>query len=227
MVDYPGMSMPDEQKIGRILRNPNCEQTADIRLLVFDIDGTLVDESDHLRDSAIHAIHSAQRRGIAVALATGRMYRSSLKVCDLLEVTLPLICYEGALIRQPQTGLVHRHWPLEPRLVAQLLDQVGLLSVSRLSVHFYIEDNLYVSNLCDASLKYLAGSMLEPIVVRDLRLLLNMAITKVIVLSDDAQAIGRLAGQLKNSSSRNQLKNYNSVQFVEIFHPAVNKRLAV
>lgn len=219
----------DEQNPGRIVRKPNCagERTADIRLVVLDIDGTLVDESNRIRDSALHAIHSVQGRGIAVVLATGRMYRTSLPVCESINATLPLICYEGALIRQPHTELVHRHWPLETHHTARLLDQVGLCSGKRLSVHFYIEDNLYVSNLCDASLKYLAGSTLEPIVVRDLRLLMDMAITKVIVLSDDAQTIGWLGPQLENSSGRSRIKEYNSVHFVEIFHRDVNKRLAV
>ena len=207
--------------------NRTFAERTDIRLLVLDIDGTLVDESNRIRSSALQAIHSAQRLGIAVALATGRMYRTSLQVSESINATLPLICYEGALIRQPRTELIHRHWPLEPRLIAQLLDQVELFSSGRLSVQFYIDDNLYVSNLCDASLKYLAGSTLEPIVVSDLRLLLNMAVTKVIVLSDDAQAIDRLGGRLKNSSGRSRVKQYNSVHFVEIFHPEVNKRLAV
>ena len=212
-----------------MLRDPNCagQPTADIRLLVLDIDGTLVDASNRIRNSAIRAIHSAQRRGIAVAIATGRMYRTTLEVAEAINATLPLICYEGALIRQPHTELVHRHWPLEPRLIAELLDQVELFRGGRLSVHFYIEDHLYVSNLCDASLKYLDGSILEPIVVRDLRPLLNLAVTKVIVLSDDAQTIGRLGGQLQHLSGRNRIKEYNSVHFVEIFHRDVDKRLAV
>ena len=85
----------------------------DIRLLVLDIDGTVVRESNRIRESVIQAIHSAQRRGVKVAVATGRLYRSSLHAYESLGSTLPLICYEGALIREPNTGFVHRHWPLD------------------------------------------------------------------------------------------------------------------
>lgn len=204
------------------------EPAADVRLLVLDIDGTILDESNRIRDSVAQAIHSAQRRGVAVAIATGRLYQSSLHAYDSIGLTLPLICYEGALIREPNTGFVHRHWPLEPRVAAQMLDYTERLSLSgRLSVHFCIQDNLYVSNLNDASIKYFEGSKVEPIVVSDLRQLLNQATTKVMVLSDDAQLIARLSSQLKNSYSRTQVKQDKSITLLEAFHPAVNKRLAV
>lgn len=210
------------------VRMAPSETAADIRLLVLDIDGTIVDESNRIRDSVAQAIHSAQRRGVAVAIATGRRCQSSLHAYDSIGSTLPLICYEGALIREPNTGFVHRHWPLEPRVAAQMLDHTERLSLSgRLSVHFYIQDSLYVSNLNDASIKYFEGSKVEPIVVSDLRQLLNRATTKVMVLSDDVEVIARLASQLKNSCSRTQVKQYQSITLLEAFHPAVNKRLAV
>src|SRR5215471_2224664 len=83
----------------------------DIRLLVLDIDGTILNETNRIRDSVTEAIRATQRRGVAVALATGRMRQSSLPVYELLASTLPLICYEGALILQPRDGFIHRHWP--------------------------------------------------------------------------------------------------------------------
>ena len=59
-------------EIPRSIDRPS-ETVADIRLLVLDLDGTIVDESNRIRDSVAHAIHAAQRRGVAVAIATGRM----------------------------------------------------------------------------------------------------------------------------------------------------------
>jgi len=205
------------------------ETAADIRLLVLDIDGTIVDASNRTRGSVTRAIHAAEHRGVAVAIATGRLYQSALCAYESIGSTLPLICCEGALIRQPQTGYVHRHWPLKPDAVALMLEHTEPLSRSGcLSVHLYTQDNLYVSNLNDASIRYLGGSKVEPIVVSDLRqLLLNQAATKVIVLSDDVEVIARLSSRLKNSSSRTEVRQYQSIAFLEAFHPAVNKRLAV
>jgi Cof subfamily protein (haloacid dehalogenase superfamily) len=200
----------------------------DIRLLVLDIDGTIADKSNRLRDSVAQAIDSAKRRGVEVAIATGRLYQNSLHAHNSIGSTLPLICYEGALIREPKTEVVHRHWPLEPRTVAQVLDYTEQLNLNgRVSIQFYIQHDLYISNLNDASIKFFQGSKIEPIVVRDLRQLLDQATTEVIVLSDEFEVIARLAGLMKNSHSRIRVKEYKSMAFLEVFHPAVNKRLAV
>ena len=210
-------------------RIDRCSESAvGIRLLVLDLDGTLIDESNGIQDSVLRAIHSAQRVGVAVAIATGRRYQSSLPAYEAIGSTLPLICYEGAQIREPNTGFVHRHWTLEPRVAAQMLDHTERLSLGdRISVHFYTQDDVYVSNLNDATLKYFAGSNVEPILVNDLRQVLDREPTKVMMLSDDQQVIAQLSSGLKNSNRRTQVKQDRSLTLLEAFHPAVNKRLAV
>ena len=201
---------------------------SDIRLLVLDLDGTIVDRSNHIKDSVVQAVDAVKRRGVAVAIATGRRYQSSLPAYDLIGSTLPLICYEGGLIRERSTGFTHRHWPLGPHVLAQILDLTERLNLDgRLSIHFHIEDDLYVSNLNDASSKFFEGSTVVPIVVSDMRPLLNRATTKAMVLSDDGEVITRLSTQLKNSHSRTRVTEYKSITLLEAFDPAVNKRLAV
>jgi Cof subfamily protein (haloacid dehalogenase superfamily) len=109
-----------------------------------------------------------------------------------------------------------------------MLDQFEGLSLSdRISVHVYTNDDVYVSNLNDATIKYFEGANVEPIVVNDLRQVLNRETMKMIVLSDDDEVISRLATLVKNLESRTQVKRYKSLTFLEAFHPAVNKRLAV
>lgn len=201
---------------------------ADVRLLVLDIDGTIGNKSNCIRDSVARAIQSAQSCGVAIAIATGRSYQCSLHAYDFIGSDVPLICYEGALIREPNTGVVHRHWPLQARVAAQLLEHIELLNLSSsLSVHFHIQDNLYVSNLNNAANEYLKGSNVEPIVVSDLRQMLNRPTTKVVVVSDSVHDIARLSNELKHSHSRIHDRQDNSITLLEAFNPAVNKRLAV
>ena len=221
------MSENNDLNFSTVRMVPSTTAT-DIRLLVLDLDGTIVDESNHIRDSVVQAVDAVKRRGVAVAIATGRRYQSSLLAHDLIGSTLPLICYEGGLIRDRNTGFTHRHWPLGPEVVSQILDHSERLSLKgRLSVHLHIEDDLYVSNLNDASSKFFEGSTVVPIVVSDLRPLLNQASTKVMVLSDDVEIITRLCTHLKNSACRTRIKEYKSITLLEAFHPTVNKRSAV
>lgn len=204
------------------------EQVADIRLLVLDVDGTIADRSNRVRDSVAWAVDSARRRGVAIVIATGRSYQCSLSTYDLIGSNLPLICFDGALIREPSTGFVHRHWPLQSHVAAKMLDHTERLGLSsRLSINLHMQDTLYVSNLNDAAIEYFERSNVEPVVVNDLRQVLNQATTKVTVLSDDVCDIARLFGQLRNTYSRIQVRHDESMALLEAFHPAVNKRLAV
>lgn len=208
-------------------RVPPTETVADVRLLVLDIDGTIVGESDLIRDSVARAIHAAQRLGVAVAIATGRLYQTSLLAYHAIGSTLPLICYGGALILEPLTGFVHRHCSLGRRVLARVLDHTELLGLrGRVSVHFHVRDEIYVSTLNGASVDYFARSKVEPIVVSDLRQLLNQSTTKVTVVSDDVQIIARLSAELKNYS-RTQVNRGDSMTLLEAFHPTVNKVSAV
>jgi Cof subfamily protein (haloacid dehalogenase superfamily) len=200
----------------------------DIRLLVLDIDGTILDESDQIRASVAHAVQAAQHRGVAVAIATGRLYQSALRAYSFVGSTAPLICYEGALVREPATGFVHRHWALDREVAAQILDHTERLSRGgRISVQFHIQDSLYMSNMNRASTAYFEGSGLQPVVVDDLRQLLHREITKVTLLSEDAELMAQLATRLQGPRCRTVTSQYRSLTLLDVFHPMVNKRLAV
>jgi hypothetical protein len=92
-----------------------------IRLIALDIDGTLVDEDLALADHTVSVIRRAVRRGIHVSLVTGRMTSSAVRFAEILQLTDPVVGYQGALIREmPQRSdsvgrlLVHR--PMRPEV---------------------------------------------------------------------------------------------------------------
>src|SRR5436190_5723366 len=114
------MSENENRNVSTIRTVPS-KAAREIRLLVLDLDGTIVDRSNCISDAVTQALESVKRRGIAVAIATGRRFQSSLPAYDLVGSTLPLICYEGGLVRDRNAGISRRHWPMEPRAIAKLL----------------------------------------------------------------------------------------------------------
>jgi hydroxymethylpyrimidine pyrophosphatase-like HAD family hydrolase len=109
-----------------------------------------------------------------------------------------------------------------------VLDHIELHNLSGcLSVHLHLQDKVYISNLNGASVRFFAKSTVEPIVMGNLRPLLTESITKMMVMSDESQVFPRLSSQLKNSHSRIQVKQYESITLLEAFHPNVSKRMAV
>src|SRR5690349_18038579 len=110
-------------------------KASNIRLLELDLDGTIVDESNRIKDSVAQAIALVESRGVAIAIATGRRYQSSLPAYDFIGATQPLICLEGGLIRDRHTGVTHRHWPLELDELVQILNHTERLSLKRSEEH--------------------------------------------------------------------------------------------
>ena len=80
-----------------------------IRLIALDIDGTLLDSRWELPEANRAAIAEAARRGIEVALVTGRRYDFAMPVARKLDSPLTMIVNNGALIRSKEGRTHLRH----------------------------------------------------------------------------------------------------------------------
>src|SRR4028119_192726 len=201
----------------------------DIRLLVLDIDGTIAGQSYDIREPVKQAIRSAQAKGIQVAIATGRMYCSALRFHQEVGSTLPMLAYQGAWIQGPATQKIYQHLSVSRTTAEQLLDYFETDALrSLLSVHFYINDQLYVREVTSETEIYAQRADIQPIPVGDLRKTLTTEPTKVLALSDDTAIIDQLLGSLRKQYTPAELYLTKSVAtFFEATNPAVNKGAAV
>lgn len=200
----------------------------EIKLLVVDIDGTIAGNSNDIREPVKQAIAAVRSRGVKVAVATGRMYRSALRFHRDLGSTLPLICYQGAWIQDPATDKILRHLPLSKQTAWQLLDYFEEPDLrSLLSINFYINDRLYVPKITDATKVYAARSGIE-INEIDLRLNLPGDPTKVLALCQSPEVLDGLLGSMRQRYTPAELYLTRSVAtFFEATHPLANKGEAV
>ncbi|MEM9156458.1 MAG: HAD family hydrolase, partial [Cyanobacteria bacterium P01_F01_bin.33] len=95
-----------------------------IGLIVLDIDGTIAGENNTVAPTVRQAVAAAKAKGIRVAIATGRMYRSACRFHYDIEANMPLAAYQGALVKDPDSDLVHRHWSLPLDIARQLIRQL-------------------------------------------------------------------------------------------------------
>jgi hypothetical protein len=80
-----------------------------VKLIALDIDGTLLDSRWTLPEANRAAIAEATRRGIEVALVTGRRYDFAMPIAVQIGAPLTMIVSNGAVIRT-QDGATHlRH----------------------------------------------------------------------------------------------------------------------
>lgn len=71
------------------------------RLLVLDVDGTLVNSRDELSPATCAALRRLTAAGMRLVLATGRRYSRVLHLVEQLGIDAPVVTASGALIKQP------------------------------------------------------------------------------------------------------------------------------
>jgi len=92
-----------------------------IKLLVIDIDGTLLNKKGEVAPADIDAITVASRKGIQIALSTGRVVQASLHVIEKLGLDGYHVFFDGALASNPHTGHEVFVEPIASELVEQMI----------------------------------------------------------------------------------------------------------
>lgn len=109
-------------------------------LLVCDLDGTLIDHRRALDPELVRAFRAAQERGLRISLATGRMPAAVERYGADLDIRAPIIYYNGALVRDPETGENLLSLSLPRGVLRRAWDVFAHAPVHPL---FYRDDTLY------------------------------------------------------------------------------------
>ena len=89
-------------------------------LYVSDLDGTLLNKNGEISPANKQAIKEMAKEGIIPTIATGRMYEASRRFAEQLELDVPIITYNGALIKSV-SGKVYFEGFLPPKIVSEIL----------------------------------------------------------------------------------------------------------
>lgn len=92
------------------------------KLVVLDMDGTLLDNEHHVSNANKEAIDRLKREGISVVLASGRPYESIYSYVKDLGIDLPIIAANGALIKNPLTSEVYYSTGLPINLAEEIVE---------------------------------------------------------------------------------------------------------
>jgi Cof subfamily protein (haloacid dehalogenase superfamily) len=178
-----------------------------IKLLALDLDGTIFGDDLLISPRTRRAIADAQAAGVIVTIATGRMFRAAYHIAADLNIQGPLICYQGALVKDTRTGetLLHKTIP------HYLADEVVKLT-SRQSLHLnvYLNDSLYVEKVTPEARFYAQINMDLPLnVVGNLRNWLSLnrpdEATKLVIVTDSEQTDAVLASYTEMFGDRLQV----------------------
>jgi Cof subfamily protein (haloacid dehalogenase superfamily) len=188
-----------------------------IRLIALDLDGTIIGDEQRFSSRLLRAVAEAQRRGIAVTLATGRSPISTRPFAQELDIHVPLICYQGGLIAEPDGRVLHRV-ALDRTLAAQA---IALAESRGWHVNLYQDGLLYLTEFRHPLTFYEA--LLNPAAqcVPDLLPLLDHDPDKIIMVAEDNGDEIR-AGLQERFDGQMQIVRSHEL-FIEANPPGVDK----
>lgn len=197
-----------------------------IKMVVTDIDGTILKKDFTVSNNVINTIKELTKKDIKVVLATGRMYCAALKIAKILDINTPLICYQGALIKNScednKTLYVD---PVKPNLALEILE---VLKNKNIHTNLYLNDNLFCEN-DNEIIKDYTNKRLIPYSIVDnlLDLDLNNQVNKILAIDPDAKLIENLTNELQKQYKNSLYIVRSTKNFCEISSKNSNKGKAV
>lgn len=202
---------------------PELDHPLPYRLVALDLDDTILDRSLVLTPEVRRVIREVMDLGVMVTLSTGRMFQSAVPFARELGIALPLICYQGALIKDPVSSEVLFHQPVplnEARQVIEIVQRWGL------HINAYVNDELYVEHVTPEAERYVKIAQVPLHPVGDLLSFLQEPPTKIVVVSDEA-TINLTISELRAVFGETLYITESLPMFCEIAHPGVNKGVAL
>lgn len=151
-----------------------------------DLDGTLLRSDKSISDTNIRAIRDAHSQGVAFAVATGRMFRTSRPVVGGLLDEMPIIAYNGALIRFSNSGLTLLSMPIAARSgerVVRLMWEWGIVFQA------YFGDELWVPKVAPVTAEYSARYGAPINILDDIDEFVNREAFKYLVIDDEDRIV--------------------------------------
>ena len=189
------------------------------RLVALDLDGTVVNRDGAIIPGAREAVQRLLAHGLRVTLATGRMYRPTNRFAEELNISEPLICHQGALVRESGDGAVLWHMPLPALLARRVIAEIRKEGVHQ---YVYIDGAIYVEERREDDIRYARQNGAELRLVDDLTVLAERQPTEIAARGEAAE-IDLLVARIRVCCGPEVIVNKIHSSFCEIAHAGSGK----
>lgn len=197
-----------------------------IKLVLIDIDGTLVRDDKTLPAENEEAIKEALQSGVLVTLVTGRNYGAAKEIIDKLQLDVPVVLQNGAFIYRPYSGEVIRKVGLTgdvAKRVIHLCRQEGTFYI--LYRDFLMQKDMLIDQDYDGPFSmYLKRNAVRLDRVEDVTSFISGEVAEVALLGNEDKIL-RVLRQLGDGDNFTVIKSLTREDeaFYEIFGPKVGK----
>ena len=199
---------------------PPPAQDTPVKLVIADVDGTLVTHDKILTPRAIDSVMKMRDAGILFAVTSSRPPRGMAMLIDPLKMDEPLAAFNGGVIIQPDLKTVLRQNVLPPDVVKQV---VQLILDHKLDVWIYTDTTWFVR---DVNAPHVAREQwtvkFPPVVTKDLTSLVDN-VAKIVGVSDDLDLVARCEKDVQQACGDHASAARSQPYYLDVTHPKANK----
>jgi Cof subfamily protein (haloacid dehalogenase superfamily)/HAD superfamily hydrolase (TIGR01509 family) len=191
-----------------------------IKLLIADVDGTLIAPDKSLTTCTIDAVARLRAAGVRFTITSGRPPRGMARFIAPLALTEPVAAFNGAVYVMPDlTTVISRH-TIAPDVARSTVDY---LLGQGLEVFVYQGDDWFVRDRHAFRVDNEARTVgFEPTVIADLHAVLEMPV-KITGASADYALVARCEAELNERLGADATAARSQPYYVDVTHPEANK----
>ncbi len=207
-----------------LINGGEYKKDMDYKMLVLDLDDSLLGTDLKISQKNKKALIAAIDKGVFIIIATGRMFSATLPYVEELGIDMPVITYQGALIKNALSRETLSHIPIDRELSRAIVRH------SRMGGYYiqgYIDDEYYMVEENQYSEFYRNISGQRGNVVTDLEeYVKDRDVTKFIII-DEPEKIRVLKEKYDRLYGNILQITISKPQFLEFTHKDATKGRAV
>lgn len=190
-----------------------------IRLVVSDIDGTLVDKQKQLTPATTDAVRRLEAAGIGFTVISARPMSGIMPIAETLAIDAPMAAFNGGIIFR-RDGSIAEHHMVHAAVAHGVMDIAG---DSPADIWVFADDRWYASTDVGAHVdSERRASNQDPIVTDDFAALLDRA-DKITFVSDDHAMLADLADRCKAKHGEDATIAQSQVYYLDVTALVANK----
>lgn len=193
--------------------------TRDVRLVIADVDGTLVTQEKVLTARAIEAVNRLRDAGIAFAITSGRPPLGMKMLIEPLGLTEPIAAFNGGVFVHPDLSVMTQSFvPADAAAKA-----IGTIENHGLDCWLYTDHDWLIHN---ADAPHVAREQwtvkFPPKVVQDFGGYLQR-VAKIVGVSDDHDLVARCEADVQRECGAHVSAARSQPYYLDVTHPDANK----
>jgi len=194
-----------------------------IRLLLSDVDGTLVTHDKKLTERTIAAVARVHAAGITFAVTSGRPARGMSMLVEPLTITEPLAGFNGGQLMSPSGKLLEEH-TLPDEIVAALMSTI---SSHQLDVWVFRGNDWFVRDAHGPHVEREERAVQFSATVVPNFDSFRQQIVKVVGVSDDPAAVEAAESACRSQFGDHVSATRSQTYYLDVTHPLANKGTVV